>query len=59
LRAAARAHSGLKRGVDFFLGYSPERINPGDREHTVDRIVKVVAGENEEVTERLADSTAR
>ncbi len=47
--------SGLVRGRDFFLGYSPERINPGDREHTVDRIVKVVAGENEEVTERLAD----
>jgi len=46
--------SGLKRGVDFFLGYSPERINPGDREHTIDRIVKVVAGENAEVTERLA-----
>jgi UDP-N-acetyl-D-galactosamine dehydrogenase len=46
--------SGLKRGRDFFLGYSPERINPGDREHTVDRIVKVVAGENPEVTERLA-----
>jgi UDP-N-acetyl-D-galactosamine dehydrogenase len=47
--------SGLVRGRDFFLGYSPERINPGDREHTVDRIVKVVAGENEAVTERLAD----
>jgi UDP-N-acetyl-D-galactosamine dehydrogenase len=46
--------SGLKRGKDFFLGYSPERINPGDREHTVDRIVKVVAGENPEITERLA-----
>jgi UDP-N-acetyl-D-galactosamine dehydrogenase len=46
--------SGLRRGVDFFLGYSPERINPGDREHTVDRIVKVVAGESEAVTERLA-----
>src|SRR3546814_791942 len=46
--------SGLKRGVDFFLGYSPERINPGDREHTVDRITKVIAGENAEVTERLA-----
>lgn len=46
--------SGLRRGTDFFLGYSPERINPGDREHTVDRIVKVVAGENEEITERLA-----
>ncbi len=46
--------SGLKRGVDFFLGYSPERINPGDREHTIDRITKVVAGENDEVTDRLA-----
>jgi UDP-N-acetyl-D-galactosamine dehydrogenase len=46
--------SGLRRGHDFFLGYSPERINPGDREHTVDRIVKVVAGENEAVTDRLA-----
>ncbi|HYM30416.1 MAG TPA: nucleotide sugar dehydrogenase [Candidatus Cybelea sp.] len=37
--------SGLAAGVDFFLGYSPERINPGDREHTVDRITKVVAGQ--------------
>ena len=46
--------SGGKRGRDFFLGYSPERINPGDREHSVDRIVKVVAGENEDVTDRLA-----
>ena len=46
--------SGLKRGRDFFLGYSPERINPGDREHTVDRIMKVVAGENPQITARLA-----
>lgn len=46
--------SGLKRGVDFFLGYSPERINPGDREHTVDRIIKVIAGENLDVLETLA-----
>jgi len=46
--------SGLRRGIDFFLGYSPERINPGDREHTVDRIVKVVAGENAEVLERIS-----
>jgi UDP-N-acetyl-D-galactosamine dehydrogenase len=45
--------AGLMRGRDFFLGYSPERINPGDREHTVDRITKVVAGENPEVLERL------
>jgi nucleotide sugar dehydrogenase len=42
--------SGLRCGVDFFLGYSPERINPGDREHTVERIAKVVAGQTPEVT---------
>lgn len=46
--------SGLKRGTDFFLGYSPERINPGDREHTVDKIMKVLAGENADITELLA-----
>ena len=46
--------SGLKCGTDFFLGYSPERINPGDREHTVDRITKVIAGQNPDVTELLA-----
>ncbi len=46
--------SGLKCGEDFFLGYSPERINPGDKEHTVDKITKIVAGQNAEVTEVLA-----
>ena len=46
--------SGLKCGKDFFLGYSPERINPGDREHTVDRITKVVSGQTPEVAEKLA-----
>ncbi len=46
--------SGLVCGRDFFLGYSPERINPGDREHSVDRIKKVVAGQTEAVTETLA-----
>lgn len=45
--------SGLTCGVDFFLGYSPERINPGDREHTVDRITKVVAGQNAEISALL------
>jgi UDP-N-acetyl-D-galactosamine dehydrogenase len=49
------AASGLKCGVDFFLGYSPERINPGDREHTVDRITKVVAGQTPEVAQKLGD----
>lgn len=44
---------GLKRGRDFRLGYSPERINPGDREHTVDRITKVIAGEDAEVVDQL------
>ena len=49
------AVSGLQRGVDFFLGYSPERINPGDREHTVDKITKVVAGENADVLDTLCE----
>ncbi|MDQ3074074.1 MAG: nucleotide sugar dehydrogenase [Pseudomonadota bacterium] len=44
----------LKRGRDFRLGYSPERINPGDQVHRVEAIVKVVAGEDEEVVEQLA-----
>ena len=38
--------SGLKNGVDYFLGYSPERINPGDKEHTFEKIMKVVSGQN-------------
>jgi UDP-N-acetyl-D-galactosamine dehydrogenase len=46
--------SGLVCGRDFFLGYSPERINPGDREHTLERITKVVAGQTPAVTELLA-----
>ena len=49
------ASSGLVCGTDFFLGYSPERINPGDREHTVERITKVIAGQTASVTERLAE----
>jgi UDP-N-acetyl-D-galactosamine dehydrogenase len=44
----------LKRGRDFRLGYSPERINPGDREHSIDQITKVIAGEDSEVVEQLA-----
>jgi UDP-N-acetyl-D-glucosamine/UDP-N-acetyl-D-galactosamine dehydrogenase len=46
--------SGLKCGEHFFLGYSPERINPGDREHTVDKITKVVSGQTPEVLEQVA-----
>ncbi len=47
--------SGLKCGTDFFLGYSPERINPGDREHTIDKITKVVSGQTPEVLDKVAD----
>ena len=46
--------SGLKQSVDFKLGYSPERINPGDKEHTFKKIVKVVAGEDEATTKIVA-----
>ena len=46
--------SGLKAGIDFKLGYSPERINPGDKEHSLDRITKVVAGQDPETLETLA-----
>lgn len=46
--------SGLKRGTDFWLGYSPERINPGDKVNTLERIVKIVSGENDEILERVA-----
>jgi len=51
---AIRAAAGSSGGRDFLLGYSPERINPGDRTHTVDRIAKVVAGQTPEVAQRLA-----
>jgi UDP-N-acetyl-D-galactosamine dehydrogenase len=46
--------SGLRCGVDFKLGYSPERINPGDKVHTVDRIVKVVSGQDAESLKTIA-----
>ncbi len=46
--------SGLVAGVDFHVGYSPERINPGDPEHGVERLTKVVAGQTPEIAERLA-----
>ena len=43
--------SGLKYNVDLFAGYSPERINPGDKEHTVKKILKVTSGSNPEIAE--------
>lgn len=46
--------TGLTSGRDFFLGYSPERINPGDREHTIDKITKVVSGQTPDVLDRVA-----
>ncbi len=46
--------SGLTLGVDFKLGYSPERINPGDKEHTLEKTVKVVAGQDASTLERVA-----
>lgn len=49
-------HSGLKQGIDFKLGYSPERINPGDKEHTLTKITKVVSGEDPETLERVAST---
>lgn len=46
--------SGLRQGIDFKLGYSPERINPGDGEHRLETIVKIVSGEDEDTLERVA-----
>ncbi len=48
-------HSGMKWQRDFFVGYSPERINPGDREHSLTRITKVVAGDTPATLERVAN----
>jgi UDP-N-acetyl-D-galactosamine dehydrogenase len=45
--------SGLKLNVDFFAGYSPERINPGDKEHTVTKILKVTSGSTPEIAETV------
>ncbi len=45
--------SGLKFNEDFFVGYSPERINPGDKEHTVEKILKVTAGSTPEIGEKV------
>jgi len=47
--------SGLTCGKDFKIAYSPERINPGDKEHTIDKVVKVVAGMDSETTELVAE----
>src|SRR5699024_138726 len=45
--------SGLRCGIDFEVGYSPERINPGDRKNTITKIVKVVSGSSEDALETI------
>jgi UDP-N-acetyl-D-glucosamine/UDP-N-acetyl-D-galactosamine dehydrogenase len=52
---ALERSSGLRAGEDFRLGYSPERINPGDRDHPIEKIVKVVAGQDAETLVTLAN----
>ncbi|MBW2212148.1 MAG: nucleotide sugar dehydrogenase [Deltaproteobacteria bacterium] len=46
--------SGLRQSIDFKLGYSPERINPGDKLHTFEKVIKVVSGEDAETLDRVA-----
>lgn len=46
-------NSGLRFNVDFFAGYSPERINPGDKEHTVDKILKITSGSTPEIGQQV------
>ncbi len=47
--------SGLKWKQDFFVGYSPERINPGDKEHTLTKILKIVSGDTSETLQKIAE----
>jgi len=47
--------SGLKFNIDFYAGYSPERINPGDKEHTVEKIIKVTSGSTPQVADIVDD----
>ncbi|MGZ5040173.1 MAG: nucleotide sugar dehydrogenase, partial [Usitatibacter sp.] len=47
-------HSGMRWKQDFHVGYSPERINPGDKEHSFSKITKVVSGDDEETLEKVA-----
>lgn len=48
-------HSGMKWKQDFHVGYSPERVNPGDKERTITRIVKVVSGDDDETLDTVAE----
>ncbi len=49
-------HSNLKNGSDFTVGYSPERINPGDKKHTFDKIKKIVSGQDSKTLEIIAEA---
>lgn len=48
-------HSSLTNGIDFWVGYSPERINPGDKTHRLETIIKIVAGQDEATLAKLTD----
>ena len=48
-------HSGMKWKQDFHVGYSPERVNPGDKERTITKIVKVVSGDDDETLNTVAE----
>ena len=54
LKPILEHESGLTCGTDFKIGYSPERINPGDDEHSLERITKIVSGMDRETTEVLS-----
>jgi len=47
--------SGLKYNKDFFVGYSPERVNPGDKEHTIDKVKKIVSASTPQATQKLKE----
>ena len=51
--------SGLRSGIGFTLGYSPERLNPGDKEHTLELITKIVAGQDAATLDRVASAYGR
>ncbi len=59
VRPILETESGLKCGEDFKIGYAPERVNPGDEEHTINKIFKVVSGMDEETTNLVASLYSR
>ncbi len=59
VRPILEEKSGMRCGLDFKVGYSPERVNPGDSEHEIGKITKVVSGMDKETTERLAQLYGR